>query len=179
MSATVLPLPSRLAAERAARRWVAAAVADLSAVDGSRALAVGPGGSAYSALLARRHQHVLLATGLLGSVAVVPGGSGSGTVRVSRRQLLEVEPEIDGRFELVLAVDAIRRLDVDQLVLPHLGWLLARGGQLVALDPVGQADWAAIQRRYLNWLPAASVQPVQPGLMGLRWRSPTGPVITL
>jgi hypothetical protein len=167
VTAEVVPLAGQLAADRAIRRWVAATVPDLSAVDGSRALAVGHAAAPHCALLARRHRHVLLATGMLGGVAVVPGGGG--TLRVTRRGVLEVEPQIDGRFDLVLAVNVLRRVDADRIVLPHLGWLAAPGGRLVAVDPVPHSEWAAVRSRYLTELPEASVDEVQPEVMGLRW----------
>jgi hypothetical protein len=138
-------------------------------VDGSRALVVGRRAVSCTALLTQRHQHVLLAAGMIGQVVVVPGGPGQATVRVDRRELLEVEPEIDGRFDLVLAVDAVRRLDVDDIVLPHLAWLVAARGHLLIVDPVGQVEWPAVHRRYLSYLPGARVGEVQAELMGTWW----------
>ena len=173
MTAVSAPLLGRLTADRACRHWVAAITPDLSAVDGSRALAVGRRVASCTALLAYRHQHVLLAAGAIGQVAVVPGGVGRATVRVDRRELLEVEPEIDGRFDLVLAVDAVHRSSVDDIVLPHLGWLVAPGGHLLIVDPVGQADWPAVRRRYLGYLPGARIDEVQAELMGTWWERPS------
>jgi 2-polyprenyl-3-methyl-5-hydroxy-6-metoxy-1,4-benzoquinol methylase len=168
-AATISPL-GHLAADRACRRWVAATVRDLSAVDGSRALGVGRGVGPFTALLAGRHQHVLAALGALSRpLAVVPCAAGAPTVRVDRRELLEVEPQIDGRFDLVLAIDAIRRLDLDEVVLPHLGCLVAPGGCLLAVDPVGSADWAMVRRRYRTFLPDARIEEVQAEVMGMIW----------
>jgi SAM-dependent methyltransferase len=166
---TVSPLGG-LAADQACRRWLLAVVRDLSGVDGSRALGVGRGAGRFTALLAGRHQYVLAAMGALARpVAVVPRSAGRPTVRVDRRELLEVEPEIDGRFDLVLAIDAIRRLDTDEVVLPHLGWLVAPGGCLLAVDPVGPAQWAAVRRRYQTFLPGARIERVQAEVMGMLW----------
>jgi SAM-dependent methyltransferase len=176
VSTVIAPLLGRLAADRACRHWVAAAVEDLSAVDGSRALGVGPGAAAFTALLAGRHEYVLatgpLAGGLTSRLALVPGGAGRPTVRVDSRELLEVEPEVDGRFDLVLAIDTIRRLDADDIVLPHLGWLLVPGGHLLAVDPVDRVDWAAVRNSYQAVLPGARIDQVQPEVMGMRWAAP-------
>jgi hypothetical protein len=170
VSAVTGPLLGRPAADRACRRWVAAAVPDLSAVDGSRALGVGRGATTFTALLAARHQHVLAAGALADGVALVPGGAGGLSVRADRRGLLEVEPQLDGRFDLILAIDTIRRLDADDIVLPHVGWLLTLGGHLLALDPVSRLDWAAVRARYQALLPGARIDEVQPDVMGMRWQ---------
>jgi hypothetical protein len=176
MSAASGAVLGHRAADRACRRWLAAAVRDLSGVDGSRAVGLGPGAAPFTALLAERHQYVLAAGAPTGPVAVVPRGASGPPVRVDRRELLEVEPEIDGRFDLVLAIDAIRRLDIDEVVLPHLGWLVAPGGFLLAVDPVVPADWATVRRRYQTFLHGARIETVQSEVMGLCWRAP--PVIT-
>jgi SAM-dependent methyltransferase len=173
MTAGTASWPGRLVADRACRRWVAAAIQDLSGVDGSRALGVGRGAGPFTALLAGRHQYVLAAVGVLARpIGVVPRGADGPTVRVDCRELLEVEPEIDGRFDLVLAIDAIRRLDTDEVVLPHLGWLVAPGGYLLAVDPVGPARWGVVRRRYQVFLPGAQVEEVQAEVMGMCWRAP-------
>jgi SAM-dependent methyltransferase len=181
VSAAAVPLLGRLVADKACRRWVAAGVPDLSGVDGSRALAIGRRAASFTALLAGRHQHVLLATGGLGrvsrQVSVLPGGANAGagrgaTVRVDRRELLEVEPEIDGRFDLIVAVDAIWRMDAEEVVLPHLGWLVAPGGHLLVVDPVCEGEWAGLRERYLTELPGARVDEVDADVMGVRWRAP-------
>jgi SAM-dependent methyltransferase len=83
-----------------------------------------------------------------------------------------VEPEVDGRFDLVLAVDTIRRLNADDIVLTHLGWLLAPGGHLLAVDPVDRVDWAPVRSGYQAILPGVRIEQVQPEVMGLRWTAP-------
>jgi len=176
MSAASVALLGHRAADRACRRWVAARVRDLSGVDGSRAVGLGRGTAPFTGLLAERHQYVLAAGTPTRPMVVVRCGASGPAVRVDRRELLEVEPEIDGRFDLVLAIDAIRRLDTDEVVLPHLGWLLAPGGSLLAVDPVGPADWATVRRRYQTILRGARIEAVQSEVMGLCWRAP--PVIT-
>jgi hypothetical protein len=172
VSSVAAPLLGRLTADRACRRWVAAAVRDLSAVDGSRALGVGPGATSFAGLLTGRHEYVLATGPLPRGVVVLPGGASGHAVRVDHRELLEVEPEIDGRFDLVLAVDTIRRLNADDIVLPHLGWLLAAGGHLLALDRVHQKDWPVVRSRYGTFLPGVRVDQVQPGVMGVQWKRP-------
>jgi hypothetical protein len=136
---------------------------------------VGPGAGTFTGLLAARHGYVLSAgppDGSLcgGGISLLSGGAGGSTVRVAHRALLEVEPEIDGRFDLVLVIDTIRRLDADDLVLPHLGWLLTVGGHLLAVDPVDRVDWAAVRGRYQALLPGVRVDEVQQEVMGMRWQ---------
>jgi SAM-dependent methyltransferase len=172
VSAASVALLGHRAADHACRRWVAAAVPDLSGVDGSRAVGVGRGAAPFTELLADRHHYVLAAGTPARPVAVVRPESGEPTVRVDRRDLLEVEPEIHGRFDLVLAIDAIRRLDTDEVVLPHLGWLVAPGGCLLAVDPVSPAEWATVRRRYQTFLRGARIEAVQSEVMGLCWRAP-------
>jgi SAM-dependent methyltransferase len=179
MSAGDSPLLGGPASDRACRRWISGAISELSRVDDGRALAVGAGAASFIAPLRRRYEYVLVVGSTAGELTVVAGGRrGAGawpTVRVERRELLEVEPEIDGRFDLILAVDVIRRLNADDLVLPHLGWLLAPAGRLLAVDAVSADAWAAVRRTCRRLLPGSRIDPVQLEVMGLRWQRRPAP----
>jgi SAM-dependent methyltransferase len=64
-------------------------------------------------------------------------------VTYQTRSLLDVRPEADGRFDLVLSVNTIHHLHAHDLVLPHIKGLVAPGGHAVLVDIVDPGQWTS------------------------------------
>ncbi len=62
------------------------------------------------------------------------------------RNLLDVTPEGDGLFDLVLSVNTVHHLRDHNRVLPHLRSLAAPGGSVVVIDITDPGGWAT--RKY-------------------------------
>jgi len=116
------------------RPWLTAAVPDLSTQPGSRAVDLGCGTGRFTALLADRHTDVLAVDIAARTLAIARATDPQPHVRFEHRSLLEVTPDLDGRFDTVLTVNTIHHLRAHHTVLPHLRSLLAPGGHLLAVD---------------------------------------------
>ncbi|GHH39907.1 class I SAM-dependent methyltransferase [Lentzea cavernae] len=109
---------------------------------GTRALDVGCGSGNNCGLLADRYDDVVgvdLSQKMLDIAATKPTRV---PVRYECRDAASLTPERDGRFDLVMSVNAVFHMGPADEVLPVLRSLVAPGGRLVVID-VTQPDGAA------------------------------------
>lgn len=123
------------------RGWLDDVVPDRSGRSGSRAVDLGCGSGRFTDLLADRHQHVLAVDIAGREIELARAEHHRPQVRFDRRSLLDVTPETDGRFDLVLSVDTVHHLRAHHVVLPHLLSLVAPGGDVVVVDTVDPGQW--------------------------------------
>jgi 2-polyprenyl-3-methyl-5-hydroxy-6-metoxy-1,4-benzoquinol methylase len=123
------------------RQWVSAVVPDRSDRPGSRAVDLGCGSGRFTDLLADRHEHVLAVDIAAREIELARAGHDRPQLRFEQRNLLDVAPETDGRFDLVFSVNAVHHLRAHDLVLPHLRSLAAAGGAVVVVDIVNPGEW--------------------------------------
>lgn len=102
----------------------------------TRAVDLGCGTGRFESLLADRYGSVLAVDVSGRELALARSRHGGDTVRYEERSLLDVTPERDGRFELVLSVNTIFHLRDHDRVLPHVRDLVAPGGWAVLVDIV-------------------------------------------
>ena len=60
------------------------------------------------------------------------------------RSLLDLDPDRDGRFDLVFSVNTVHHLRDHRRVLPRLRSLVAPGGQVVVIDITDPGGWATL-----------------------------------
>ena len=78
----------------------------------------------------------------------------------------------EARFDVVLAVNACARLQLDAAALAVLRDLLVPGGLLVAVDPEPNAFWDVVFGQAAGWWPTASTAgAVSPLRSGEEWRA--------
>jgi 2-polyprenyl-3-methyl-5-hydroxy-6-metoxy-1,4-benzoquinol methylase len=129
------------------RGWLTETVPDRSDRTGSRACDLGCGSGRFTGLLAERYQHVLAVDLAEREIELARAGHGNlPGVRFDQRNLLDVTPEVDGRFDLVFSVNTVHHLRAHDIVLPHLAGLVAPGGDVVVVDIIDPGDW-----RSLDW----------------------------
>ena len=113
------------------RPWLTGVVGE-----GARALDLGCGSGRYSGLLAGRHAEVLAVDGSAREIALAEADNARPNITYQARDLFDVTPDRDGRFDLVLAVNTLFALRDYPRVLPHVRSLVAPGGRLVVIDVV-------------------------------------------
>lgn len=128
------------------RGWLTEVVPDRSGRAGSRAVDLGCGSGRFVDLLADRYQHVLAVDIADRELALARAAHDRAQVRFDRRSLLDVTPEVDGRFDLVFTVNTVHHLRAHDIVLPHLASLVAPGGDVVVVDIIDPGEW-----RSLDW----------------------------
>jgi SAM-dependent methyltransferase len=101
---------------------------------GSRALDLGCGSGRYSGLLASRYDTVLAVDGAAREIELAQAAKSHRNITFQARDLFDVRPETDGRFDLVLAVNTLFALGNYPRALPHVRDLIAPGGRLVAIE---------------------------------------------
>lgn len=128
------------------RQWVSAVVPDRAGGPASRAVDLGCGSGRFVDLLADRHEHVLAVDIAGRELELARAAHSRPQLRFDQRNLLDVAPETDGRFDLVFSVNTVHHLRAHDIVLPHLRSLVAAGGDVVVVDIVDPGDW-----RSLDW----------------------------
>jgi SAM-dependent methyltransferase len=123
------------------RGWVSSVVPDRSRRPGSRAADLGCGSGRFVELLADRHEHVLAVDIAGRELELARAEHDRPRVRFDRRNLLDVLPQTDGRFDLVFSVNTVHHLRAHDIVLPHLRSLVAPGGDVVVVDIVDPGPW--------------------------------------
>ncbi|MFI9386591.1 class I SAM-dependent methyltransferase [Kutzneria sp. NPDC052558] len=127
----------RDAATSPVRSWL---TAQLPA--GTRAIDVGCGGGNNCGLLAERYDEVVgvdISQKMLDIAATKPSRS---PVRYECRSATDLSPARDGRFDLVMSVNAVFHMGPADVVLPILRDLVAPGGRLVIIDVTRPDDVA-------------------------------------
>jgi SAM-dependent methyltransferase len=134
------------------RPWLTAAV-DQAGVGGphSRAADLGCGTGRFDELLADRFGSVLAVDVSARELEIARARHGRPEISYQQRSLLDVTPETDGRFELVLSVNTIFHLRDHDRVLPHVRSLVAPGGWAVLVDIVRPAGrQSALRHRWFG-----------------------------
>jgi 2-polyprenyl-3-methyl-5-hydroxy-6-metoxy-1,4-benzoquinol methylase len=135
------------------RPWLTRAV-DAAGPVGPQARAVdlGCGSGRFENLLADRYGEVLAVDVAERELDIARSRHGRANVTFEQRSLLDVTPETDGRFDLVLSVNTIFHLRDHDRVLPHVRDLVAPGGWAVLVDivspPGGRARTPLMHRWY-------------------------------
>jgi 2-polyprenyl-3-methyl-5-hydroxy-6-metoxy-1,4-benzoquinol methylase len=129
--------------DRIYRDFVSAAVPDLSARPGSRAVDLGCGSGRFTDLLAARNGEVLGVDIARRELEMARAEHPQPHVAFDQRSLLDVTPVADGRFDLVFSVNTVHHLSAHQVVLPHLRTLVAPGRYLVVIDIINPGGWDA------------------------------------
>jgi 2-polyprenyl-3-methyl-5-hydroxy-6-metoxy-1,4-benzoquinol methylase len=118
------------------RPWLSAVIPDRSGDPASRAVDLGCGSGRFTTLLADRHAKVLAVDIAERELAIARAKRARPAIAYEHRSLLEVTPGGDGRFDVVLSVNAIHHLRDHDTVLPHIRGLVAPGGLAVLVDIV-------------------------------------------
>jgi trans-aconitate methyltransferase len=126
------------------RGWLTGVVPDRSDRTASRACDLGCGSGRFTDLLAGRYQHVLGVDIAEREIELARAEHSLPQVRFDQRSLLDVTPEVDGRFDLVFSVNTVHHLRAHDLVLPHLASLVAPGGAVVVVDIVDPGQWSSL-----------------------------------
>jgi SAM-dependent methyltransferase len=123
--------------------WVEAHVP----LHGTRAVDLGCGSGRFVGLLAERYDQVLAVDIAAREIELAKAAHPQPNITYQVRSMLDVDPERDGRFDLVFSVNAIHHLRDHDRVLPHVRSLVADGGQAVLVDIVdphgrwGTREW--------------------------------------
>jgi 2-polyprenyl-3-methyl-5-hydroxy-6-metoxy-1,4-benzoquinol methylase len=125
------------------RDWVEAHVPR----HGARAVDLGCGSGRFVDLLADRYDQVLAVDISAREIELAKAARPRPNITYQVRSLLDLDPDRDGRFDLVFSVNTIHHLRDHDRVLPHVKSLVAGGGQAVLMDIVdpngrwGSRDW--------------------------------------
>ncbi|WP_305783148.1 class I SAM-dependent methyltransferase [Symbioplanes lichenis] len=118
---------------------------------GARGVDLGCGSGRFTGLLADRCAHVLAVDIAEREVAIARVERARPTVEYRIGSLLDVSPDEDGRFDVVLSVNTLFHLfaqhDVE-VVLRHVRSLVAPGGTAVIVDIVSPGPRALLMHRW-------------------------------
>jgi SAM-dependent methyltransferase len=64
-----------------------------------------------------------------------------GRIRLDERSLLDVHPDLDGRFDVVLSAFTLHHAGPPETVLPHVRSLVRPGGRAVLIDMIDPGEW--------------------------------------
>jgi SAM-dependent methyltransferase len=122
----------------------------------ARAADLGCGTGRFDELLADRFGSVLAVDISARELEIARTRHGRPEIDYRLRSLLDVTPESDGRFDLVLSVNTIFHLRDHDRVLPHVRDLVAPGGRAVLVDIVrpgrahGGREHSALRHRWFG-----------------------------
>jgi len=119
------------------RPWIEAAVP----VQGDRAVDLGCGSGRFAGLLAARYNDVLAVDISRREIDLAEIKRHHPNVDYRVRSLLEVTPDEDDQFDLVLSVNTIHHLRDHARVLPHIKSLVAPDGHAVLIDIIDPGQW--------------------------------------
>jgi SAM-dependent methyltransferase len=112
-------------------------------LDGGRAVDVGCGSGRFIDLLADRCDDVLAIDISARQIELAEAAHARSNVTYRARDLLDLDPERDGLFDLVFSVNTIHHLRDHDRALPHIKSLLAAEGHAVIIDIVDPGTWAS------------------------------------
>jgi 2-polyprenyl-3-methyl-5-hydroxy-6-metoxy-1,4-benzoquinol methylase len=92
------------------RPWLSAAIPNRGGDPASRAVDLGCGSGRFATLLADRHAEVLAVDIAERELAIARAKRARPNISYEHRSLLDVTPGVDGRFDVVLSVNAIHHL---------------------------------------------------------------------
>ncbi|WP_306212159.1 class I SAM-dependent methyltransferase [Actinoplanes sp. RD1] len=125
---------------------------------GVRAVDLGCGSGRFTGLLADRCGHVLAVDIAAREVAIARERRARPNIEYRAGSLLDVAPDRDGRFDIVLSVNTLFHLfaqhDVE-VVLRHVRSLVAPGGAAVIVDIVTPGPRAVLMHRWWGLTDAA------------------------
>lgn len=101
---------------------------------GERALDVGCGSGNNCVMLAEHYGEVVGVDVAQRMLDIAATKATRVPVRYECRSALELSPDIDGRFDLVMSVNALFHMGSAHVVLPRLRELVAPGGRLLIVD---------------------------------------------
>lgn len=103
---------------------------------GARAVDLGCGTGRHAALLAGRYAQVLAVDISTEMLALARRRQGQANITYLRRDLRQVQPDVDGTFDLILSAYALHHLDDLEQGLWGIRRLAAPGGRVVLIDNV-------------------------------------------
>lgn len=103
---------------------------------GGRAVDLGCGTGVHTRLLATRFTEVLAVDISAPMLEQARAAGPRSDIRYERRDLIDVSPDEDGRFDTVLSTFTLHHLYDLETALEHLGCLVRPGGQLLVVDDV-------------------------------------------
>lgn len=116
-------------------------------VGGRSAVDLGCGSGQFTGMLAERYERVLAVDISAGQLEIARRRHKNPNVTYSQKDIQEVMPERDGRFDLVLSVTALHHLPDPYSTLQHVRDLVAPGGRVVVIDVVAHTpSWAMRSR---------------------------------
>ncbi|HEY3894042.1 MAG TPA: class I SAM-dependent methyltransferase [Pseudonocardiaceae bacterium] len=126
------------APEHPINRWLAQRLES-----GRRALDVGCGAGRYSVMLADRFDEVVGVDLAPAMIEIAERDRSRPNIRYEIRDILDMTPEQDGYFDLVLVLSCVMHVGPPGLLLKHLRRLVAEGGMLLLVDTVWQPEWGS------------------------------------
>jgi 2-polyprenyl-3-methyl-5-hydroxy-6-metoxy-1,4-benzoquinol methylase len=102
---------------------------------------LGCGGGRHTLLLAGRCTRVLAVDVSEGMLRVARASRPAPNIDYQRCGVLDVSPEADGRFDVVLSVHTLHHVGDTTVVLPHVRSLVAPGGAAILADIINPGRW--------------------------------------
>lgn len=109
---------------------------------GRRAVDLGCGDGLHTVRLAQRYEQVVGVDVSAGLLAIAAARPHPGNVRFELRDVLDLTPQRDGRFDAVVSVNTLHHVGPLDVVLPHVRRLVAPAGRLVVADIVDVGGWS-------------------------------------
>jgi SAM-dependent methyltransferase len=118
--------------------WILSSIPDDG---GTTALDLGCGAGRHTILLANRYQQVLAVDIADRMLDIARGRRAHPAIDYQRRGILDVTPDSDGQYDLVLSVHALHHVGDPTIVLAHVRSLVAPGGTAVIADIIDPGGW--------------------------------------
>ena len=128
------------------RPWLTAALSVAGRLD--RAIDLGCGSGRFTGLLAGQFGEVLAVDIAEREIEIARQKRPHPNVDYQVRSLLDVTPEQDGQFDLVLSVNALFHVRDPDRVLPHVRSLVRPGGWAVIVDVVSPGPRSVLRHRW-------------------------------
>jgi len=112
---------------------------------GGRTVDLGCGNGWFENLLAERYQEVLAVDLAERQIEIAKSRRSYPNVDYQVRSLLDVKPEQDGVFDLVLSINTLHCLRDYERALSHIRRLIAPGGRLLTIEIVKTGDDTSLQ----------------------------------
>lgn len=119
--------------------WLSASLPDVLT---GRAVDLGCGAGRHTLLLADRCDEVLAVDTADGMLEIARRDRLRPGISYERRDVLAVDPQVVGQFDVVLSVHTLHHVGAPDLVLPRVRSLVTPGGVAVLADIVDPGGWA-------------------------------------
>lgn len=139
---------------------------------GERAIDLGCGSGRWTDLLLERYTSVRGVD--TSGVEVGMAAERHPQATFETRDLMDVNAEADGQFDLVFSVNTVHHLNDHDKALPHLRSLVAPGGQVVVIDILNDHPLTRPQfhEAYGAAFPGAEFADLHRVITGMRWTAP-------